>query len=508
MLRGILTVGGWTMASRILGFGRDILIAALLGAGAVGDAFVVANKLPNLFRRLFGEGAFNAAFVPEFSGLLHTEGKQAAQLFAEQAMAVMAFWLLLLTALAQAFMPAIMAVVAYGFTGDPGKFALVVTLGRITFPYMPLICLTALLSGVLNGLDRFAAAAAAPVIYNITSIACMLALLPVTPTAGHALAWGVSLSGVFQLALLVWAVRAAGMRLHIPRPRLTPQMRVLFRRMAPGLVGAGVVQLNSLVDTFIATLLPAGTNAILYFADRVNQLPLGTIGVAVGTALLPALSRQAKSGDEAGAIGTTNRAIEYALALTLPATVALLLVPYPIISVLFQRGAFTAETAHLSAQALAAYAVGLPAFVLVKVLVPAFFARGDTAMPVKIAMLAVGLNIALNFLFMVPLRHLGPPLASSVSSWFNVLALAFVLHRRGHLVVDAHLRRTAPLMLLAGLAMGALLLVLQHFAFTDFVGLMRWVGLGVLVVGGLIGYAVAGQLIGAFDLWAMARKRP
>jgi putative peptidoglycan lipid II flippase len=180
-------------------------------------------------------------------------------------------------------------------------------------------------------------------------------------------------------------------------------------------------------------------------------------------------------------------------------------VPYPIISVLFQRGAFTAETAHLSAQALAAYATGLPAFVLVKVLVPAFFARGDTAMPVKIAMLAVGLNIALNFMFMVPLRHLGPPLASSVSSWFNVLALAFVLHRRGHLVMDAHLRRTAPLMLVAGLAMGGLLLVLDHFAFTGVAGVMRWVGLGVLVAGGLIGYAAAGQVIGAFDLWAMVR---
>jgi putative peptidoglycan lipid II flippase len=508
MLRSIFTVGGWTMASRVLGFLRDMLIAALLGAGPLGDAFVVANKLPNLFRRLFGEGAFNAAFVPSFSGLLATDGEEAAQGFAEEALAVMAFWLVGLTVLAEIFMPAVMAGVAYGFTADAEKFALVVELGRITFPYMPLICLTALLSGVLNGLDRFAAAAAAPVVYNVTSIACMLGLLPVTPTAGHALAWGVSLSGVFQLGLLLWAVRRTGMRLHLPRPRLTPRVRLLFRRMAPGLVGAGVVQINSLVDTFIAALLPAGTNAILYFADRVNQLPLGTIGVAVGTALLPTLSRQVQSGAEDDAIATMNRALEYALALALPATLALLTVPGPVLGVLFQRGAFTAEDVRLSAQALAAFASGLPAFVLVKVLVPGFFARGDTAMPVKIGMAAVGLNLVLNFALMVPLQHMGPPLASSLASWANVAALAWVLRRRGHLHPDAALRRASVRMLAAGLLMVAVLwgldAVLHPLAAH---GVARWAGLAALVGAGMAAYGAAGQALGAFDLRAMARRR-
>ena len=297
MLRGILTVGGWTLVSRFLGFGRDVLIAAIIGAGPVADAFFVANRLPNLFRRLFGEGAFNAAFVPSFTGLLHTDGPDAAQHFAEQATAVLVFWLVSLTVLAEIFMPQVMSVLAPGFRDDPQKFALAVTLGRIAFPYMPLICVVALLSGVLNGLDRYAAAAAAPVVYNLTSIAFMLGLLHVLPTAGHALAVGVSASGLFQLALVVWAVRRAGMRLHLPRPRLTPQMRLLLRRMGPGLLGAGVTQLNLSVDVIIGSLLPPGTVSVLDYADRVNQLPLGILGVAVGTALLPTLSREVHSSD-------------------------------------------------------------------------------------------------------------------------------------------------------------------------------------------------------------------
>ena len=508
MLRGILTVGGWTMVSRVLGFLRDILIAGLLGAGPVADSFFAANRLPNMFRRLFGEGAFNVAFIPAFSGLLAAEGRAAAQKFAEEATAVLAFWLVGLTVVAEIFMPEVMTLFVPGFRDDPEKFALVVTLARITFPYMPLICLTALLSGVLNGLDRFAAAAAAPVLYNLTSIGFMLGLLHVAPSAGHALAWGVSGSGILQLALLVWALRRAGMVLRLPRPRLTPRMRALLRKMGPGLLGAGVTQLNLSVDVIISSLLPAGTVSVLYYADRVNQLPLGTIGVAVGTALLPTLSRQALSGAAAEAIATLNRAIEYALALTLPAALALLVVPGPIIAVLFGRGSFDAASVALTAQALAAYAVGLPAFVLVRVLVPGFFARGDTAMPVRIGFLAIGLNLVLNLIFMGPLQHLGPPLASGVSAWFNVAALAVILQRRGHLAPDAGLQRRLPRMLLAGLVMVAVLFALQAWAYLPLAPLpgLRWLGLGLLVAGGAAAYGIAGQLLGGFD--ARRLRRP
>ena len=281
---------------------------------------------------------------------------------AEETFAVMTFWLGIMTIAGEIFMPQLMIVLAPGFAADPAKFALAVDLSRITFPYLILICLAALVSGVLNGLERFTAASASYVLFNIISIACMLWMTPYVPTVGHALSWGVTLSGVAQLGLLLFAVRLGGMGLSVPRPRLTPQMRLLMRRMAPGLVGAGVTQLNLAVDVIIASLLPPGTVSVLYYADRVQQLPLGVIGTAVGTALLPLLSRQVRAGEAVAAIGTLNRAIEYSLFLTMPAALALILCAYPIILVLFGRGEFEATSVLFSSQSLAAYALGLPAF--------------------------------------------------------------------------------------------------------------------------------------------------
>src|SRR6195952_4373084 len=457
MLRGIVTVGMWTLISRILGFARDMLIAALIGTGPISDAFFVALKLPNLFRRLFGEGAFNAAFVPAFSGLLHTEGVGAAKQFAREAFAVMAFWLGVLTVVGEIFMPELMGVLAPGFAADPAKFALGISPSRITFPYLVLICLAALVSGVLNSLDRFTAASASYVLFNIISIACMIWMTPYVPTVGHALSWGVTISGVAQLGLLLFAIRRAGMALSLPRPRLTPQMRLLMRRMAPGLLGAGVTQLNLAVDVIIASLLPSGTVSVLYFADRIQQLPLGVIGTAVGTAVLPLLSRQVRAGEAAAAISTLNRAIEYGLFLTLPAALALVICAQPIMLVLFGRGAFDLESVRMSSQSLAAYALGLPAFVLVKVFAPAFFARGDTSMPVKIGVGSVGLNLLLNLVLMVPLAHIGPALATSLAALCNVGGLAFILLRRGHWVPDRQLRRRCGGMLGASMAMGLVL---------------------------------------------------
>ncbi|HEY7578004.1 MAG TPA: murein biosynthesis integral membrane protein MurJ [Acetobacteraceae bacterium] len=499
MLRGVLTVGGWTMASRVLGFARDMLIAAILGAGPVADAFFVALKLPNLFRRLFGEGAFNAAFVPAFSGMLAAEGRPAARQFAEETFAVMAFWLGALTIAGEVLMPHVMAVLAPGFLAIPAKFELAVALSRITFPYVLLICLAALVSGVLNGLDRFTAASASYALFNIVSIACMLWLTPYVPTAGHALSWGITASGVAQLGLLMLALRRAGMGLRLPRPRLTPQIRVLLRRMLPGLIGAGVTQLNLAVDVIIASLLPAGTVSLLYYADRVQQLPLGVIGTAVGTALLPLLSRQVRGGEAEAALVTLNRAIEYALFLTLPAAVALIVCAWPVMWTLFGRGAFDAESARLSAQSLAAYAVGLPAFVLVKVLAPGFFARGDTATPVKVGVAAVALNLAMNLAFMVPLRHIGPALATSLAAIFNVGWLGVVLVRRGHLRLDARLRERLLRMVLATAAMAAVLWLAQGALFASSSHMARSAALAALVVSGLAGYAVAALFFGACD---------
>jgi putative peptidoglycan lipid II flippase len=499
VLRGVMTVGAWTAASRVMGFVRDMLIAALLGAGPVADAFVIANKLPNLFRRLFGEGAFNSAFVPVFSGLLATEGEDVARGFADEAASVLAFWLLLLTLAGEIFMPQILSAIAAGFTRDPAKFALTVTLARIMFPYLLLICLTALLSGVLNALDRFVAAAAAPLLYNAFSIAAMLALGPFVATEGHALAWGVSTSGVAQLGLLYWAVSRAGMRLHFPRPRLTPRMRLLFRRMAPGLVGAGITQLNLTMDVFIGSMLPAGSVSLLYYADRVNQLPLGVLGTAVGTALLPLLSRQASEGNEAGARESLNRAIEYALILTLPAAAALAIIADPIMQVLFARGAFSHADAALSAQSLAAYAAGLPAFVVVKVLTPGFFARGDTATPVKLGMVVLALNFGLNLALMHPLKHIGPPLATTIAAWLNVTMLAIMLLRRGYLRPDRKLVSRVGRMLGATVLMSLALWAMRH-ALTPVSGHhVAVTRLAIMIATGLLAYGGLAQLGGLMD---------
>ncbi|HQT63943.1 MAG: murein biosynthesis integral membrane protein MurJ [Acidocella sp. 20-57-95] len=508
MLKGAFTVGLWTMASRVLGFARDILIAAILGTGPIADAFFVALRLPNLFRRLFGEGAFNAAFVPSIAAILHTEGMEAATGFAEEATAVMVFWLGAITVLGEIFMPWVLYVLAPGFAGNAGKFGLAVSFTRIMFPYLFFVCLTALFSGVLNAMGRFAAAAAAPVLFNVFSIAFMLGLTPYMANPGYALAWGVTVSGVAQLLLLVWAMRRAGMRITLPRPKLTPRMRALFRRMAPGLVGAGVTQLNVSIDIIIGTLLPAGSVSILYYADRVNQLPLGVIGTAAGTALLPVISRQIALGDTPGAITSLNRALESVLILTLPAAIGLSVSAVPVMDVLFVRGAFTLHTGVLAGHSLAAFALGLPVFALVKILTPGFFGRGDTITPLKIGVAAVVLNLAMNLVFMHPLKAVGPALATSLASAFNAVLLAVILYRRGHFKLDEPAKRRVPRILLAGALMAAALALTQHVFPPGKTTIPEF--LLLTLVGGVV-YGGGGLLLRAFDLTELrallARRR-
>ncbi len=507
MMRGAFTVGMWTMASRMFGFARDILIADILGTGPVADAFFVALRLPNLFRRLFGEGAFNAAFVPSISTILHQEGLEAATGFAEEATAVMIFWLGLLTVLGEIFMPWLLYMLAPGFAGNHGKFALAVVLTRIMFPYLFFVCLTALFSGVLNAMGRFAAAAAAPLLFNIFSIAFMLGLSRYTPNPGYALAWGVTVSGVAQLLLLIFAMRRAGMRLGLPRPRLTPRMRLLFRRMAPGLVGAGVTQLNVSIDIIIGTLLPAGSVSILYYADRVNQLPLGVIGTAAGTALLPAVTRHIARGEGEAALSALNRALEGVLMLTLPAAIGLAVAARPVMDVLFVRGAFSLHEAVLAGNSLAAFALGLPVFALVKILTPGFFARGDTVTPLKFGVFAVILNLGLNLVFMHPLKAVGPALATSLSSAVNAGLLMFLLHRRGHFALDAPAQVRVPRILLAG---GVMALALYGTEFLLPAGKTTIPEFLLLTLVGGIAYGGSGILLRAFDLadlTALLRRR-
>ena len=505
MFRAIATVGGWTMVSRILGFLRDMLIAARLGAGPMADAFFVALKLPNLFRRLFGEGAFNAAFVPAFAQMLAQRGPAAAQALAERMATIMTLWLALLTGLGLIFMPQVMQVLAPGFVDRPEKFALAVELTRITFPYLLLICLTALVSGVLNGLGRFAAAAAAPIFFNLLSMIALFAFAPFVATSAHALAWGVTLSGVVQLGFVWWACAQAGMALNPFRaPSLAPEVRQVLRRMGPGLIGAGVTQLNLAVDVIIASFLASGAVSYLYYADRVAQLPLGVIGAAIATALLPVLARQIHAGQKLAAHRSINRAIEISLLLTVPAALALGVLALPILAALFQRGAFGPAEALATSHALIAYAAGLPAFVLVKVLVPGFFARGDTAMPVKIGIGCVALNLGLNLVMMGPLQHVGIALATSIAAWANAGLLAWFLRRRGHLRPDRRLRRATPRVLGAALGMGAVLVALSWWLAPG-AGLT---GVGVLALICAVGaatYFVLAQASGAMDFRELRR---
>lgn len=502
MMRGAFTVGLWTMASRVLGLVRDILIAAMLGAGPIADATFVALRLPNLFRRLFGEGAFNAAFVPAISTILHQEGMEAATSFAEEATAVLAFWLGAITILGEIFMPWVLYVLAPGFTADHGKFELAVVLTRIMFPYLFFVCLTALFSGVLNAMGRFAAAAAAPVLFNLFSIAFILGLSRYMPNPGYAFAWGVSASGIAQLALVMWDIRRAGMRFTLPRLRFTPRIKKLFQRMLPALVGAGVTQLNLSIDIIIGTLLPAGSVSILYLADRVNQLPLGVIGTAAGTALLPAVTRHIALKQEGEAMTALNRAMEGVLMLTLPAAIGLSLAGKAVMDVLFVRGAFTEHSAILAGHTLAAFAAGLPVFALIKIFTPGFYARGDTVTPLKIGIAAVALNLGLNLLFMHPLKAVGPALATSLSSAFNAAWMVFLLHRRGHFRLDALARRRVPRILLAGAIMAAAVYATGQLLPA---GKANLAGFLLLALVGGIFYFGPGLLLKAFDVELLIR---
>jgi putative peptidoglycan lipid II flippase len=506
LLRSVATIGGYTLLSRILGFIRDVLVAAYLGAGPVADAFFVAFKFPNLFRRLFAEGAFNAAFVPIFAGLVATSGRAAARRFAEDALSVLLAVLIAFVVVSEIAMPWLMYAFAPGFSADPFKFKLAIELTRITFPYLLFISLVSLQGGVLNSVDRFAAVAATPVLMNLCFIAGMVFLYSVTPTVGHALAWGVAAAGVAQFLWLAAAMHRAGLALSLPRPRLSPEVVRLLRLMLPATFGAGVVQVNLLIDVVIASVLPTGAVSYLYYADRIYELPLAVIGIAIGTALLPQLARHARRREDAAALASLNRGMEMALLLTLPATAALLVIARPIVIGLFQRGAFGAPETAATAAALIAYSIGLPAYVLVKVLAPGFYAREDTRTPVKIAIGCVVSNTLIALALLKPLgafgiSHVGIAFATAASAWLNTAALALVLRRRGHFVPDAGLRRRVPRMVLASLAMAAALWAALSPLEAWLIGnaLHRTAALALLVALGLAVFGVAALLFGAAD---------
>lgn len=502
--RATATIGGYTAISRIAGFARDILMTGVLGAGMVADCFVVAFKLPNFFRRMFAEGAFNAAFVPLFTRkLTEDETGQAARRFAEETQAVLLTVLLALTAVVQVCMPWFMYVLAPGFSDDPQKFDLAVELTRITFPYLLFISLVSLQGGILNACGRFAATAGTPIILNLTMIAAMLWFIP-RFEVGHALSWAVTAGGLLQFMWLWGSLRSVGMHLRPRVPRLTADVKQMLKIMAPAAVGAGAMQVNLMIDLLIASFLPAGSISYLFYADRVNQLPVGVIGIAVGTALLPLLSRQVAAGQERDAAATMNRAMEMSLFLTIPCAVASMVVAVPLIATMFERGEFTADDTWNTAVTLAVFSSGLPSYILVKILTPAYFARHDTRTPVRYSIMTLVLNTLISLALMVPFAQLGLAAATSIASWTNVGLLAWGLMKRGHFTPDARLRQRFPRMLLASAAMGLALWGMSH-AFGAWSGpevreVRRAIGIAVLIAGGIAVYGIVSQLSGALRL--------
>ncbi len=514
LIKSLVTVGGFTMISRVLGFIRDILIATVLGAGPISDAFFVAFRIPNMFRRLVAEGAFSAAFIPLFSRDLEENGKLTALEFASHALGFLTGFLFIFSTLFMIFMPFLMQFLAPGFEVGGPQYDLAVTFSRITFPYLTAMAIVALLGGVLNTFYKFAAMAAAPILLNIILIGCLIfQLFNDAFSAGLLLAWGVAAAGAAQAIFLIIACKREGVWPGFHVPRFTPKIKRLFRLMLPGLIGAGVLQINILVGTIIASLLATGSISYLYYADRVYQLPLSVIGIAIGTALLPLLSRQLRTNEHGPANETMNRAVEVSMLLTLPATAALMVIALPIISVLFEHGQFGAEASLTTAHALIAFSSGLPAYVLTKVYAPGFFAREDTKTPVIIGILAMVVNIALSLLLIDSLAHVGIAVATSLAAWVNALVLLALLLLKGHYTMDKRLGRrlvgsiAATAVMTAGL--WAALPYAHRLIYSDDL-MVKISGLTLLVIGGGTLYGIGAVLFGAAnpaELKSLIRRR-
>ncbi len=494
MLDRILTVGGYTLLSRLTGFMRDIMLAAIIGAGPVADAFFVAFRLPNHFRAIFAEGAFNAAFIPAYARIRTQGGETAAKLFGDRIFTLLLATQIVLLALALIFTPQAIDLLAPGFSRDPQQFALAVGLTRITFPYLLLITLVTLWGGILNALNRFAAAAAASTLLNVSMMAT-LAVAWLFPSAGHAAAWGVLISGVLQAALVGGDAWRAGVMTSFHALSLDDDVRRFFKALVPATVGSAGTQLALFADTIIASFLTAGALSALYYADRIDQLPIGVIGIAVGTVLVPEMTRRVSSGDEAGARSAQNRAIEFALLLALPCVVAFLAVPEVIMKGLFMRGAFSAADAHSAAMTLAAYTIGLVPFVLIRSTVAPFLARGDTLTPVKAALTGTAVNILFKIALMGSLAQVGLALATSIGAWINFILVLWFAGRAGLIAADATLKSSLVKLAAAGLALAILLVIAAPIVTSLLSSLSRFRAESELLVLAVLGGAFYGALV-------------
>src|SRR3954463_1145717 len=490
MLGRIFTVGGYTLLSRLTGFARDIMLAAILGAGPVADAFFVALRLPNHFRAIFAEGAFNAAFVPAYAHL-HSGSEKSAKLFADRIFTLLFGAQVVLLGVAWLFMPQVIAILAPGFSNDPLRGELAISLTRITFPYLLLITLVTLYGGMLNVMHRFASAAAAPIFLNLSMMAT-LALAAFFPGAGYAAAWGVLIAGFLEFSLLAGDAARSGILPKFSIPRLDQDVRAFFRALGPATIGSMGTQVALFADTIIATFLPAGALSALYYADRLNQLPIGVIGIAIGTVLLPEMSQRLSSGDREGAQASQRRAFNFTLLFSVPFVAAFLTVPELITRAMFAHGAFSRADAAAAGATLAAYAIGLIPFVLIRSAVATFYARKDTATPVKAALIGVVVNVVLKIALVGSLAQVGLALATVVGAWINLLLVAGFAVRAGYLDLDRALVSSTLKFALSGAVLAGALWLTARFAeahLAELSALRDEAALLVLIIIGTIVYA-------------------
>jgi putative peptidoglycan lipid II flippase len=508
LVKSTATIGGYTLVSRVLGFVRDVTIASTIGASFLSDAFFVAFKLPNFLRRLFAEGAFNSAFVPLFAGMLARDGKDKAKAFASEAMSFLLLILIAVTGLFVFSMPWLMHLLAPGFVGNPQKFDLAVTLTQITMPYIIFISLVSLLGGMLNSSDKFAAVAATPILMNLCLIVLPYCMKDLTPTGAHALAVAVMVSGIVQWLWLVWFCHKDGMLPRLTMPKLSPDVKKLLVLIAPAALGAGVAQINLFIDIIIASQFDSGVSYI-YYADRINELPLAVIGIAVGTALLPMLSRQIRQGDLEAAYDSQHRALELALFLSLPAAVGLFIIAQPVISVMFERGAFGPADTAATYKVLMAFAVGLPAFILIKILAPSFYAQQDTATPFKIATLCIAINLFFNLILMGPLQYVGMAVATTIAGWVNVGLMSAVLLKRKWMVIRPHFKIQLLKIILPCMVMG-LSLIWLRVQMQPYMGqgeLLRFSALIAVALAGAASYFLAAFILNTLNVRRLLRRR-
>ena len=507
------TIGGLTMVSRIAGFAREMLMSRILGAGIYTDAFYVAFRLPNTFRRLFGEGAFSAGFVPLYSQRLQSGGEGEAKQFSEEVLAVFLPTLILFTVVFELIMPLFIWAIT-GWHGDQLAFGTFLT--RITFPYLLLISLVSLFSGILNSISRFTAAAFAPALLNLAMLSALLFFRQGGSISATAVSAGVTIGGVLQLALLLVACKRAGIVLKVRKPRLTPGVKQFIRVVLPATLGAGVYQVSVFIDTFFLARIGTGAVSWFNYADRLNQLPLGVIGAAIGTAILPQVSRHVDIGEVDEAAKVQGQAAELAMLLCLPAALALAVTALPLVSAIFEAGRFTASDAQNTALTLSLIALGLPAYVLVKVLTPGFYARRDTATPVKVALVVLLVNVILNFVLIWGLGFGIGGLAAAValSSWLNCTILYVLLYRRGHFRIEKWLASRLLRQLIAAAAMVAALVAIKMLLASWFTGSLghRLAGVAAVVSGGMLVYFPLVWVLGGTDREAfkslLRRRRP